>query len=53
MLENGWRIANKAKIKISWRLRGAWREAPGASLGHIPPSLKSAQSQNLIENSNG
>jgi hypothetical protein len=26
---------NKAKIKISWRLREAWLEAPGASLSHI------------------
>jgi hypothetical protein len=26
---------NKAKIKISWRLRGAWLEAPGTSLSHI------------------
>jgi hypothetical protein len=26
---------NKAKIKVPWRLRGAWLEAPGASLSHI------------------
>jgi hypothetical protein len=26
---------NKEKIKISWRLRGAWLEAPGASLSDI------------------
>jgi hypothetical protein len=26
---------NKAKIKISWRLRGAWLEAPGTRLIHI------------------
>jgi hypothetical protein len=26
---------NKAKIKISWRLREAWLEARGASLSHI------------------
>jgi hypothetical protein len=44
---------NKAKIKISWRLRGAWLEAPAAGLIHIPPAFKSAQSQNLIENSDG
>jgi hypothetical protein len=30
---------NKAKIKISWRLREACLEAPGAGLIHIrPPS---------------
>jgi hypothetical protein len=26
---------NKEKIKISWRLRGPWLEAPGASLSDI------------------
>jgi hypothetical protein len=50
---NGWRVkqTNKAKIKIPWRLRGAWLEAPGASLSHIPPPSNRLKFK--IENTDG